>query len=308
MTSRANATTVEYDHAIVKSAIADLFCVLANADLTATSFKILFDILERTLRSGQISWAVDVESTASALCVHRNSVGLGYARLVKAGLINRVVVPARGAPTRTCLAGPALHFVKILSEGLGDTRTSHSHTTMVACGHATTASAAAFHPDVHAALRLKVPAADLIAAMNGRLAGIDPAWGLSGQESACLLSFKKDEPTMHKKLCVVEPIMPKNLGDATRAVRELKLQDQLKSFVQDAIERIGGDPQQAARRAMEIAFQVQCGGLGKGNEMAGFRVGMKLLATGRWSTPRGLPGSWYSQAHDFLSINSTTRN
>lgn len=116
---RANRAEVAVRHAqttplpsvVALPLAADFFHQLARAELTAVGYQVLFWHMERLIRHRMTSEAVPLETIAQALGLHRNAVGKAYVALTAAGLVRRKEVHQRGAPTRTCLEGIALHVV-----------------------------------------------------------------------------------------------------------------------------------------------------------------------------------------------------
>ncbi len=90
---------------------ADFFHQLAQANLTAVGYRVLFWHMDRLIRHRMTSETVPLETTAQALGLHRNAVGKAYAALTAAGLVRRQEVRQRGAPTRTCAEGAALQAI-----------------------------------------------------------------------------------------------------------------------------------------------------------------------------------------------------
>ncbi|MEY2161374.1 hypothetical protein [Rhodanobacter sp. FW106-PBR-LB-2-11] len=88
---------------------------LADADLTASGYRVVLDTLARLLRTGNTSEAVPVQWMADRLHIHRNAVGAAYAAAESANLLRRIPVAERGAPTRTALAGPLLATLRLLA-------------------------------------------------------------------------------------------------------------------------------------------------------------------------------------------------
>lgn len=90
---------------------ADFFDHLAQTELTAVGYQVLFWHMARLIRHRTTSEAVPLETLAQALGLHRNAVGKAYAALAAAGLVRRQEVHQRGAPTRTYIEGAALQVV-----------------------------------------------------------------------------------------------------------------------------------------------------------------------------------------------------
>ena len=88
---------------------------LADADLTASGYRVVLDTLARLLRTGNASEAVPVQWMADRLHIHRNAVSSAYAAAERANFLRRIPVAERGAPTRTALAGPLLATLRLLA-------------------------------------------------------------------------------------------------------------------------------------------------------------------------------------------------
>ena len=88
---------------------------LADADLTASGYRVVLDTLARLLRTCNSSEAVPVQWMADRLHIHRNAVSTAYAAAERANLLRRIPVAERGAPTRTALAGPLLATFRLLT-------------------------------------------------------------------------------------------------------------------------------------------------------------------------------------------------
>lgn len=89
---------------------------LAGGDLSAAGYRVVLSTIARLLRQGRTSEAVTTQWIGERLALQRNTIGGAYADLAEAGLVKRIPNPARGAPTRTALAGPALNVVRVLRD------------------------------------------------------------------------------------------------------------------------------------------------------------------------------------------------
>ena len=90
--------------------LVDLFERLVRYDLTAAGYRVALDTVARLLRQHTTSEAVPVEWMGERLGLSRNSISAAYQSLDVAGVLRRIPVTARGAPTRTALNGPALQL------------------------------------------------------------------------------------------------------------------------------------------------------------------------------------------------------
>ena len=113
--SRARNTDNNALPLVVTDAVLELFDRLVHADLTASGYRVALSTVTRLIRQGRTSEAVPTAWIADQLGLHRNAVGNGYSALVTAGLVRRIPVLVRGAPTRTTLTGPALTLARVLS-------------------------------------------------------------------------------------------------------------------------------------------------------------------------------------------------
>lgn len=217
---------------------ADFFQQLAQADLTAVGYQVLFWHMARLIRHRTTSEAVPLETLAQALGLHRNAVGKAYAALAAAGLVRRQEVRQRGAPTRTCVEGVALQVV-LQSTGkrsrpvpvAGHSRPpvptgtnalsqlGQAQAPLDLAANAETLSepqrpvAEAARPAPEAAGRpvlsaeqqgqalAKLPPMARYDAMQGRLeaGAIDPAWALSAEERAYVLGMRDREARLKPK-------------------------------------------------------------------------------------------------------------
>lgn len=90
--------------------LVDLFERLVRCDLTAAGYRVALDTVARLVRQHTTSEAVPVEWMGERLGLSRNSISAAYQSLDAAGVLRRIPVMARGAPTRTALNGPALQL------------------------------------------------------------------------------------------------------------------------------------------------------------------------------------------------------
>ncbi|KZC39858.1 hypothetical protein RHOFW510R12_01030 [Rhodanobacter sp. FW510-R12] len=91
--------------------VAALCDELARANLSATAMRVALNTLARMIRRGSSTEAMPVAAVAEQLGVHRNAVSAAYSGLESAGLVKRIAVKHRGAPTRTRLTGAAALLV-----------------------------------------------------------------------------------------------------------------------------------------------------------------------------------------------------
>lgn len=223
---------------------ADFFCQLAHADLTAVGYQVLFWHLERLIRHRMTSEAVPLETIAQALGLHRNAVGKAYAALTAAGLVRRQEVHQRGAPTRTCVEGIALHVVlqatgkpsrpipvrndRRESVPTGTDRLSQlgqtpAHRNPIHAGSActeshtapqasltTTEAAPVYSIELQTQALAKLPSMARYDAMQGRLTAdaIDPAWDLTDDEKAFVLGMTQRETRQQAKAPACMKLVP----------------------------------------------------------------------------------------------------
>ncbi|OZB73375.1 MAG: hypothetical protein B7X33_00010 [Lysobacterales bacterium 13-68-4] len=94
-----------------RAQVAALCEQLANADLSATALRLALNTLARLIRRGSTTEAMPAAVIAEQLGVHRNAISAGYASLEAAGILKRIAVKHRGAPTRTRLVGRAAEVI-----------------------------------------------------------------------------------------------------------------------------------------------------------------------------------------------------
>lgn len=94
-------------------AVISLFDHLVRAELSGAAYRVVLDTLARLLRHGIDTEAVPVDWMADRLNVSRNTIGAAYQAAEEAGLVRRTTIAARGAPTRTSLAGMALRLAQV---------------------------------------------------------------------------------------------------------------------------------------------------------------------------------------------------
>lgn len=94
-----------------RAQVAALCDELASANLSATAMRVALNTLARMIRRGSPTEAMPVAVIAEQLGVHRNAVSAAYASLETAGIVKRIAVKHRGAPTRTRLTGLAAALV-----------------------------------------------------------------------------------------------------------------------------------------------------------------------------------------------------
>ncbi|MGH8159316.1 MAG: hypothetical protein ACREPQ_14440 [Rhodanobacter sp.] len=97
--------------------LTDLFDRLVKADLTAAGYRVILDTMARLISQSRATEAVPTQWMADRLGLHRNAIGAAYADLEKSGLLRRIAVLTRGAPTRTTLTGPALRTTRLVCHG-----------------------------------------------------------------------------------------------------------------------------------------------------------------------------------------------
>lgn len=96
--------------ATAQSNLLDFISVIMDDQLTGMAKRVLAYLSDRAIRHRTSSEAVPVADIAAALRVHRNAVSLAFNQLEAAGLVKRIAVKHRGAPTRTKLIGRAARF------------------------------------------------------------------------------------------------------------------------------------------------------------------------------------------------------
>lgn len=97
-------------------AVISLFDHLVRAELSGAAYRVVLDTLARLLRHGIDTEAVPVDWMADRLKVSRNTIGAAYQAAEEAGLVRRTTISARGAPTRTSLAGMALRLAQVAGD------------------------------------------------------------------------------------------------------------------------------------------------------------------------------------------------
>ncbi|MEY2117316.1 hypothetical protein [Rhodanobacter sp. FW106-PBR-R2A-1-13] len=106
------------DFTTTASQLASLMEQMARANLSPSALRVGLDTFARMLRQGRTTEAVPTQWMAERLGIHRNAVGLAYASLQEIGLLRRIAVRERGAPTRTTAAGPALLFLSAMRQAM----------------------------------------------------------------------------------------------------------------------------------------------------------------------------------------------
>lgn len=96
--------------ATAQSNLLDFISIIMDDQLTGMAKRVLAYLSDRAIRHRTSSEAVPVADIAAALRVHRNAVSLAFNQLETAGLVKRIAVKHRGAPTRTKLVGRAARF------------------------------------------------------------------------------------------------------------------------------------------------------------------------------------------------------
>jgi hypothetical protein len=100
------------DGAVSTASLVEFLDRLRKSEMSASGFVVVLDTVSRLLKRGQTTEAVPTEWMAERLDLHRNAVGLAYKAAEAAGLLRRIPVLERGAPTRTALSGPSLALVR----------------------------------------------------------------------------------------------------------------------------------------------------------------------------------------------------
>lgn len=325
-----NAKTVERknNHLHYRAQLANLCELLAREDLTATSYRVALDTIARMLRRGSATEAVPVAWVAARLGVHRNAISLAYGSLETLGVLHRVPVKRRGAPTRTRLVGLAAGlvdgaitpFVNVASgptEPLGPDSPANDEPPMsapiaVVASEPTpepvtppatavaiqqeSRAAFAFSASVNASMIAKVPYDDRLRAMqtrNGAMPAIEASWGLTDGEAAHFRALvpKAEAAPIKRKEARASKVMPSHAlaGALLQVLPKLVL--------------LTGCEAQAHVVADQIAYQAQCGGLGRGNVLAGVRAGVKLVERQVWTEPR----DWVSHSPQWGGISLRAR-
>lgn len=353
-TTLSFSTTARF--ASAQSTLLDFVSLIMDDQLTGIAKRVLAYLSDRAIRHRTSSEAVPVADIASALRVHRNAVSLAFNQLESAGLVKRIAVKHRGAPTRTKLVGRAAKFaasfahivgfgsdpagpadpewlVKLpddevgtstgpaqviaphakaaeVAEGEGDVREAAENasvplpsiqkaapdiatppqeavvTTPVTTQKTPAPAPFKFDREVNASMIAKVPAETRLDAAQGLAASKkpDPAWQLTDAEAAhyAALFPKPEEKPKPAPRAASKPVV-----HVTPVVQE-----GLTSLI-TRLRRATKTEQEALLCADQIAYMVECKGLGRGDAVAGLHAGVKLVEDKRWSQPH----DWSSVAH-----------
>lgn len=327
---------------------ADFFHQLARTELTAVGYQVLFWHMDRLIRHRMTSEAVPLETIAQALGLHRNAVGKAYTALAAAGLVRRQEVHQRGAPTRTCLEGIALHVVlqaagkrsgpapaigdrrPVVPTGtagpskleqqqsqapVGDRSATASRpsyeTERVTPAEPAPPAAPTYSPELQSQALAKLPFQARYDALQGRLTAdvIDPAWDLSDDEKAFVLSMRLRERLREAKLQTKAPPCMKPVptkAPKSIATALLQVRSQFDALVdKGALSQLGQAEQEAMAESStladglldQIAFMISKCNLGRGDTHAGIRAARSLVAQGRWMLPWTFTRDWYGAVH-----------
>lgn len=293
-------------------ALTDLLDRLVKADLTASGYRLALDLLARMIRQGRGSECVPGEWLATRLGLHRNAVTSAFRQMVDAGLVRRIPVPQRGAPTRTTLIGPARDLIAATQATMRqETKVTapadqrHENQTHVSsiCVPARPKVVESPQPahkpesqvtpnpalDIEAVMQAtrSLPEQARLAAMSHRGRPedltIDPAWELTLEQSQAV------------RRLVPKDVPPKpNCTPRVAAAGEIASQPIAKALWQ-ALPRLAQQTKckkRAGELLDEIAYMVQVKGLGRGDNLGGVRAGIALVANGTWRTPRGFDNHW----------------
>lgn len=143
---------------------------------------------------------------------------------------------------------------------------------------------------IYLAMVTKVPEdirCDAARVINGKAPPVDQAWGLSNDETEHYLALVP-KPERQPR-----PQSPKPANANTlRCTADAPIAQLLWNNM-ERLTTATGSKTEAMAAADQIAFQVECAGLGSGDPSGGARAGVSLVIKGRWSTPRGyLASRW----------------
>jgi DNA-binding transcriptional ArsR family regulator len=305
----------------------NFLAALRESDLSGVAVRVLSLHMERLVAHAQPSEAVPVEWIAEQLGVHRNAVGKAYAALMDAGLIQRIEVAKRGAPTRTALKGAALALWNLGSNTPGrvfqsetprrptmewqqtDTTVARPdplppQTVLAPLVDAEPAQQSmqpaavppeprrSFPPEIHTALMAKLPVDAKYAAMQGtlKLAEVSSDWGLSDDEVSCLVTaYLTKAPAAPTASQARSPAIT---PVPTKAPREIaravyRMRDRFSGYLDRC-----PSTQTVEGLMDEVAFAIHRNKLGRGCAQVGVRVALSIIAKGDWSTPWEFNKDW----------------
>lgn len=112
-----HATPGDVETPSITDVLPGLLNSLVEADLSAAGYRVVLDTLARLMARGVTTEAVPAEWMAERLNLSRNTIGAAYQAAEAAGLLRRIPVAERGAPTRTTLQGALLRVIDIARTG-----------------------------------------------------------------------------------------------------------------------------------------------------------------------------------------------
>jgi len=318
----------------------DLYRRLATADLPASAFRLISDILARLVADGRTSECVTTQWLADRLGLHRNAITAAFQALENAGLIRRTAVKKRGAPTRTTLIGPAAALIEkgalIRPESRSDSSPPSTKKEIAVAvpqtdgGRPRSAEApkqpqALIRPEssyterptsvtrvdpmAQLARANRIPEEAKRAAMEYRgdpaTFPIEAAWHLDEQDRVFIRNLiPRREPTVPSTNTSPRAI-PRGETAPAAIASSLWMHLERLSFLTRC-------PKRAAAVLDEIAFSVLARNLGRGDTQAGIRAGLSMVARGQWRTPKGFQSHWYGavargvQTHSSSSVAQET--
>jgi hypothetical protein len=146
-----------------------------------------------------------------------------------------------------------------------------------------------FSPETYASMRSKLSNDVMYDALQGRLRAVDikPDWGLTDEETACLLN-------MCAKIDAPAPAKPKKANPTVRAV-PTSAEPRIAKYLFESLPRLANVLGEARAGAVidEIAFAVTHNNLGHGDRLGGARAGVSIALLGKWNSPHRMPADWF---------------
>jgi len=305
--------------------VAELFSRLVKADLTAAGYRIALDQLARLLQQGRVTEAVTTQWVADRLDLHRNAVGAAYRDLETAGVVRRIPVRTRGAPTRTALIGPAEKLVQALRDtAAGQLRVIRAESpsspelqapkppatiqptitelTPPERARPITAAPPAVEEGDAPAVKHEPPLdplAHLARAQRIPAVARESAMAFRGDPAALPIDptwnlTPEDVAFVRRLVPAPEKVPRANCKPRVAAAREIAPRD-IAEALWNAMPRIteATGSKRAGEILDEIAFMVLVRGLGRGDRLGGIRAGVSLVSAGRWKRPLGFDTAWY---------------
>jgi hypothetical protein len=309
--------TVDGDSTIHTDALIQTLHRLVKADLTAAGYRVALDTILRLASQGRVTECVGTQWLADRLGLHRNAVGQAYQALEQAGILRRIPVPKRGAPTRTTLVGPAETLIRrqsgvALHGALGIELTNfvyragtpeprpqpHCKPSITVKGPNGSEPVVAAEPPKEKA-RVD-PQAQMDQAKRIPPAAREAAMAFKGKPQD--LPINSNWNLTQEDIVFLRRLVPEPSQDQHRhnsSPRVVPLAEQAPAPIANAlwhalprITKLTGCAKRAGEVLDEIAFTVCQGKLGNGDALGGVRAAISLVEKGRWQLPKGFTGNW----------------